>query len=562
MKISAIPQIYQNLRRWGEILSVLSKYGLADWLSRVNIDFVKDRLRDPDGEILARHSPESRIRLALQELGPTFIKLGQILSTRADLVGTSLANELGKLQSGVRADGFDEIRKIVESELGQPIEELFREFSPEPIASASIGQVHLARLKQGGQVAVKVQHVGIERIIREDLDLLAGAAQLAEKIPEFALYHPTTLVAEMARSLRRELDFGREERNLLQFSAMFAEDPTVKIPQPFTDYCTSRVLTMERIVGLKLTEPVSLAARGLNLEEIARRGAELYLKMIFKHGFFHADPHPGNMLVLPSNVIGLLDFGMVGRINEKLREDIEEMLLAIVSRDPPLLTAIIKRVGSMPANLDSGLLMTDVTEYVDQYSTQSLEKFDFSGAMNDMMEIVRRHQIALPSEVVMLLKAMVTLEGTARLLNPRFSLMELMQPLQRTLLLRRMSPLRQIRKMRRMYMQLENLAEMLPERVMDILDQVQAGKFDVHLDHRRLGPTANRMVLGLMTSALFVGSAEMLSNQVPPLLFPQATYLGGMHRISLLGLSGVMLSLLIGLRLLWAIRKSGNLDQK
>jgi len=562
MKIRAIPQIYRNVRRWGEIMSVLSKYGLADGLSRLNIDFVKEYLRDPDGEILARQSHESRIRLAIQELGPTFIKLGQILSTRADLVGVELAEELGKLQSSVRADSFDDIRKVVETELGQPLEELFLEFEVEPIASASIGQVHLARLRDGRAAAVKVQHAGIEKVIHDDLELLAGAAQLAEKLEELRSYHPVTLVGELARSLRRELDFGREERNLQQFEALFHDDPTVRVPSPYTELCTSRVLTMERIDGLKLTEPGRLVAHGIDLEEVAKRGAKLYLTMIFKHGFFHADPHPGNIMVLPSNVVGLLDFGMVGRINERLREDIEEMLLAIVSKDPPLLTALIKRIGSTPHDLDFGALTTDVTEYVDNYSTQSLTEFDLQGAMRDMMKIVRKHQIGLPAEVVMLLKALVTLEGTAKLLNPKFSLMELMQPMQRTLLLRRMSPLRQVRKARRLYMQLEQLVEILPDRVVTILDQVQAGKFDVHLDHRRLGPTANRVVLGVLCSALFVGSTQMLSSQVPPLLFPDNTYFGGMHRISMLGLTGVSLSLLIGLRLLWAIRKSGNLDQR
>jgi ubiquinone biosynthesis protein len=562
IKISSIPQIYRNVKRWTDILSVLSKYGLADWISRLNIDFAKDQLRDSSGEALARHTREVRVRMALTELGPTFIKLGQLLSTRPDLVGVEQAEELKRLQADVPADPFATVKALVESELGQPLEELFADFEEKPIASASIGQVHRATLLSGQRVVVKVQHADIEKIIRDDLDILAGVAQLAEHINEFKPYRPVATAAEMSRTLRRELDFGREERNLYQFAVLFADNESLRIPKPFTELCTARVLTMELIEGVKLDDPQRLIAAGFDLEEVARRGAEIYLEMIFEHGFFHADPHPGNIVLLPGNVIGLLDFGMVGRIDERLREDIEEMLMCIVNRDVAMLTAIIKRVGRVPPGLDEGALAVDLADYVGQYSTQSLDDFDLSGALEDMVNIVRRHKITLPAQVAMLIKVLVTLEGTTHLLSPKFSLMEVMKPYQHTLMLRRLSPVRQMRKMRRLYMGFEQLAEVLPQRVVDIMDQVQAGKFDIHLDHRRLGPSVNRLVLGMLTSSLFVGSALMLSYKVPPLLFPTNEYFAGLHRISILGLLGCLTALLVGLRLMWAIAKSGHLDRK
>src|SRR5436190_1404309 len=245
MRISTIPHLYRNVKRWGEIVSVLSKYGLADWLSQTNVDFFKDRLKTADGEILARLTREARIRLALTELGPTFIKFGQILSTRPDIVGTELADELRLLQSEVPADPPEQVRALLEAELGQRVEELFVEFEEVPIASASIGQVHRARLHSGERLVVKVQHVGIERKVQEDLDVLAGLALLAEQFPEFANYSPSQSVAEMGRMLKRELDFGREERNLNQFGTMFKDDATICIPRPWTDFCTGRVLTMD-----------------------------------------------------------------------------------------------------------------------------------------------------------------------------------------------------------------------------------------------------------------------------------------------------------------------------
>lgn len=561
MKITSIPQLYRNVKRWTEILSVLSKYGLADWISRLNVDFVKDQLRDRQGEALARHSQEKRIRLALTELGPTFIKLGQLLSTRPDLVGVALAEELKQLRQQVPADSADKVRRIVELELGLPVEELFRDFEDEPIASASIGQVHRARLLTGERVVVKVRHVGIEAKVREDLDVLSGLALLAEKIPEFAPYRPVKTVAEMARMLRRELDFGREERNLQQFVMMYEGDPTLRIPRPYTELCTAQVLTMEAMEGASLENPAALAAAGMDLEEVVRRGAEIYLDMIFKHGFYHADPHPGNIVLLPGNVIGLLDFGLVGRIEERLREDIEAMLMAIVNHDTPLLVSVIHRVGELPPNLDEAGLTNDVADFVGIYAGLSLDRFDVGRALNDMTEIIRRYQIMLPSQVALLIKVLVTLEGTAKELCPQFSIMEVLAPLHRKLVMQRLSPRRQMRKIRRLYYELGQLAEVLPRRLMDIFEQVQSGKFDVHLDHRGLEPSVNRLALALLASALFLGSSLLLSQQVPPVLFRDKIVLG-MENLSILGLLGSGVSIVLGLRLLRAIGKSGHLDRR
>ncbi|MCA9121159.1 MAG: AarF/ABC1/UbiB kinase family protein [Planctomycetaceae bacterium] len=561
MKITSIPQIYRNVRRWTEIITVLSKYGLADWISGFKLEFVKDALKARDGEAIARHTREARIRLALTELGPTFIKLGQLLSTRPDVVGVQLADELAKLQANVPADPPEKIRALIAEELGLPVEELFAEFVDEPIASASIGQVHAARLVSGEEVAVKVQHLGIESTVREDLDVLGGLAQLAELIPEFAPYRPLATVAEMARTLRRELDFGREERNLLQFEVQFADNPFIRIPKPITELCTPRVLTMERIDGTKLENTQQLIAAGIDLTEVARRGAELYLDMIFTHGFYHADPHPGNIVVLPNNVIGLLDFGMVGRLDERLREDIEEMLLAIVNQDVTILASLIKRVGTIPPGLDEGALSIDIADFVGHYATQSLDQFDLGGALTEMTQLIHRHRISLPPQVGLLIKTLVTLEGTTKMLCPKFSLMEVMRPFQRKMLLRRLSPARQLRKARRVYFELEQLAEIVPRRLGEILEQIQAGKFDVHLDHRGLGPSVNRLVLAMMASSLFLGSSLMLSQQVPPLIFPENNYFG-LEKLSILGLGGCFVSILVGLRLLRAIGKSGHLDRR
>lgn len=573
--ISSIPQLYRNVRRWAEIISVLSRYGLADWLSRLNIDLIKDWLRAAEGEVIADQPNGVRIRLALTELGPTFIKFGQILSTRPDIVGGEIADELSKLQSNTPADDFETIKEIIESQQDCPIEDLFVQFGETPIASASIGQVHLAQLaagrkgfqnengKQQREVVVKVQHHDIEKTIDTDMDILAGLAQLAERVEDYRPYQPVNVVAEMARMMRNELEFDRECRNLMQFREIFKNEKQLQIPKPIPALCSSKMITMERMEGVKLRDAkarVKTDMGDVDLAAVAKTGANLYLQMIFKHGFYHADPHPGNILLMPDGAIGLIDFGMVGRISEQLREDVESMLVSIVNRDPMMLAALIKRIGDCPYDMDQGMLSNDIADFVGQYSTQVLSHFDMSAALRDFVEIVRRYQITLPSEASLLIKTLITLEGTARHLDPNFSLMEVMRPFQRMLLMKRLSPARQMRKMQRFYLQLEQLTENLPSRISTILEQIQAGRFDIHLVHRRLGPTVNRLVLGLMASALFLGSALMLSYKVSPLMFPDPGQ-WGIKDISMIGLMGTFVSIMMGLRLFWAIKKSGNLDQ-
>ncbi len=577
--ISSVPQLYRNAMRWTEIASVLSKYGLANWMSRFNIDFISERLKSPDGEKLNSLTHPNRVRLAMTELGSTFIKFGQMLSTRPDLIGTEMATELSRLQSHAPADEFEKVKATIEAEQNRSLEDLFHEFDPIPLASASIGQAHRATIKVSDhpayahlagdnkdliEVIVKVQHHGIARILEADLDILAGLAQLAERLEDFKNYQPATVVRDLRQTMRRELDFAREQRNLIQFRTLFEGDTRIRIPQPITSLCSEKMLTMEFMDGKSLkqftqetAQETAPAPRG---DAIARRGAELYLKMIFNHGFFHADPHPGNIMIMNEDTIGLVDFGMVGRVSEHLRESIESMLVAIVNQDVTLLTSLIKRVGKCPFDLNEARLSNDIADFVGQYSTQAMGQFDMSGALNDFTDIVQRYHILLPSEASLLIKVLVTLEGTGRLLNPNFSLMEIMKPFHRMMLMKRLSPMRQMRKMQRFYIGVEQLAEAIPSKLTSILEQIQSGRFDVHLEHRRLGPSVNRLVLGLLTSALFLGSSLMLSFNVPPVLLADGGWLGTKD-LSLVGFLGLVVSLMLGFRLVWAIRKSGNLDE-
>lgn len=563
MKISSIPQLYRNLRRWQEILAVLRRYGLADWLSQLKFDFIRDWIKDDKGVPLASYSREKRIRLALTDLGPTFVKLGQVLSLRPDLIGPELADELTQLQSNVPADPAEVVEQIIESELGHPVRELFAEFDPIAVASASIGQVHKARLKDGTQVVIKVQHANIEGKVHEDLEVMAGLATLAEHLPDFAVWKPTVIVEQLSRSLRKELNFTRELQNLIVFRKLLGEVETIHIPAPFPELSSQRVLTMEMLNG----KPVSSLARANKFvddgrdperQELAKIAAELYIEMIFIHGMYHADPHPGNVLVMEGNQLGLLDFGMVGRIDDRLREAIEEMLIAVVTQDAFVLTTLIKRVGNVPARLDDSALAIDVADLVTTYGSQPLESFDLSGALNDVTDIMFRHQITLPPQTSLLIKTLVTLEGTLHQLSPKLSLLEVMQPFFRRMRLRRLSPKRQLQRLNRIYTELESMLERLPGQISGIMQLVQEGRLDVHLAHKGLSPSANRLVLGMLVSSVFMGSSLLLAYKVPPLLFSGGWWF--LEDLSLLGLIGYAFSLLAGLRLIHAIRGSGNLD--
>lgn len=558
MKLTSIPQIYRHLGRWTEILEVLSKYGLAAWVGRLGPDFAKDLLKARGGAAIARLPWETRLRMALAELGPTFIKLGQILSTRPDLVGVRLAEEFQQLQENVPADPPAVVGKLIEAELGRPIEELFAEFEPEAMASASIGQVHRARLHSGEAVVAKVIHAEIENKVAVDMDILAGLAQMAEMVPEFYNYRPAAIAVEYQRTMRHELDFGRELRNLQQFAHDFRNDPTVHFPLAYPELSTRRVLVMERLEGIKLSEPDRLAAAGIDTDEVARRGAAICLKMIFDHGFYHADLHPGNLMVMDQCKIGVLDCGMVGRIDERLHESVSELLVALSNLDAEHTTAMIVRLGKTPSDLDRPALSLDVADFLSYYATQSLDRFDLSGALNEMVEQIRRYQIMLPARIIMLLKALVTLEGTSRLVSPKFNLVEMIRPYRRKLLWRRFSPRRRLRKLHRLYSELEHLFDILPQGITDIVEQMQGGRFDIHLDHRGLEPSVNRLVLGMLASALFVGAALLLSRQVPPLIdLPPL-----LPKVSAAGLAAAIVSIALGLRLWRAINKSGHLDRK
>jgi ubiquinone biosynthesis protein len=553
MKMENLRHLKRNAHRLREIIGVLAKYGLADWVKGLHDTEIQDGIHKVEGRPVPDLKIEERVRLAFTELGTTFIKLGQVLSTRPDLVGPEMAEELARLQTSAPADPPDTVRAAIEAEFGKPLIALFAQFEDAPLASASIAQAHPARLFTGEQVVVKVQHAGIADKIMPDLDILAGLAELAERhASEIRLYQPVAVVREFRRTLLRELDFTFERRNLEEFAEHFAQDDTVHFPRAYAQLSTRRVLTMERLDGILGTNTAALAASGVDLNEFARRGANMYLQMIFRDAFYHADPHPGNLMLLPGGVVGVLDCGMVGRLDEELAEGLDEMFIAVMNRNSADLEEIILRLGSAPPGVPRDELRADLTDFVADYVGQSIQDMDLGDALNSLFEIIRRYKIVLPSQFSLLLRTLVELEGTAQRLSPQFSLAEVFRPFYTTMVRRRLSVRGLLGRLQHAYHDWERLAQSLPRDLGDLLKRVRDGTFSVHLDLRRIDPVVNRLVLGVMTAALLVSSALLWSTKAPPTI----------SGVSVLGGAGYLIAAYLGWRLLRAIKKSGDINSK
>lgn len=609
MKITAIPQLYRNLRRWREILAVLRRYGLADWLSQHHRLPFRGWFKDHRGTPLAEYTREQRVRMALTDLGPTFIKLGQILAARPDLVGVALSEELKGLRVNVRPDSIDTVRQTLSSELGEDYETHFSNIDAQPLASASIGQVHRAVLNDGRAVVLKVQRSGIEKTVKQDIEVLSGLAVLAERVETVAAWRPTDVVRQLAPIITRELDFSRERQSLEHFSDWITKHGAdVVVPSPIAELCTRRVLVMDELIGRSLADclrdeqrsvtkkqpnatprpesddvQVDVAGNGAakkpavevagrnqlsritldasRREAIGQTIADVYLAMIFEEGMFHADPHTGNLFLLSDGRLGILDFGMTGRIDETLRENIEDMLVAISSGDQNRLTRLIRRVGEAPPTLDESALAIDVADFIGTYGQQSMDQFDLAGALNALTDLLHKHSIKLPNQSALLLKMLISLEGTLSELGASFDSLKVIRSLAHKTMLRRLSPRRRMRQARRIYLEAESFLESAPDEVVSLMQMVRRGETRVTLEHQRLGPSVNRLVLGVMASAVFLGSSLLLAQRVPPMM-SLPLYFFTIEPISFFGLMGIIGSMAVMLWLLIAIGRSGHLTRQ
>ena len=542
--ISGVSNFRGNVRRVDEIVRVLAKYGLADWVGDRTPGFIRRRFVTNEGVAVSDYPVEVRIRLALTELGTTFIKLGQMMSTRADLVGPELAAELSSLQADTPADPPELVRATIQSELGAPPEVIFAWFDETALASASVGQVHLAQLHDGTDVVVKVQHAGIEEKVRSDLSLLATVAQLAEtNSKELARYRPADTVEEFSRSLMRELNFHTELNSLLRFAQNFASNPQVHIPAAYPDLSSRRVLTMEKLPGYSIAKAERMAADHVDRTAFAALFANSMMQMIFRDGFYHADPHPGNLFVLPGQKLGLLDCGKVGRVDEQTRDDFIGIVAAFLTGDVDALTDQLITLCEVPIDLNRTAYKADVAEFVGEFRESMGNNLDLGAAFEAMFGIIRRHHLVVPPRVNMLLLVIVQIEGTARQLDPDFDLTATLQSYGADLLKRRFSPQHLQKEAVRSFRDWSRLLREIPRETVNLLERIQRGELQIHVQQHGLQAPLHRLTYGIIVAALLLGSALLWALAAPPAPWG----------ISIFGVLGAALGLALAFHLLYLI---------
>lgn len=511
-------QATKDIGRVHEIALILIRYGFGDIVRRLGMASVIDRagkvLHWAEAEELTHQEPPAKVRKALEEMGPTFVKLGQIFATRPDIFSPNWINEFKKLQDQVQPVPFSEIESQLLEDLNGDFEKIFASFEKKPLAAASISQVYKATLQNGIEVIVKVRRPDIRAKVEADLRLLKLLAEIAEReSKDFRRYQPQAIVHQFTLSMRRELDLAGECRNAERMADNFINDTNFVIPKVYWQWTSERMNVQRYIDGISAGNIDSIKQAGLNRKQLARHGANIVLKMVLEDGFFHADPHPGNIFFLPENRIAFIDFGMVGRLSEERRNQVVNLLQGMVSRNTDSVVKILLRwSGDSLVDVDS--LTIDVENFIHQYHGISLKEVDITALFSDLTTLLRDHQLKLPPDLTLLIKALITLEGMGRQLDPEFNLVEVATPLLQSALFKRYSPESFMKQGWQNMVSIFELVTGLPEDLHRLLDAARRGAIGVRLDiaqpewlEKELDRAVNRLSVSLVTSALIVGSS-------------------------------------------------------
>lgn len=548
------------VRRYRDVATVLVRHGLADIVEALHLGpylawgvrMLPTRAR-PDPSL----SRAARLRLTLEELGPTFVKFGQALSVRADVLPADVVGELSRLQEHVAPLQPGAAEAAIEAELGQPVAVLFRHFDPAPLAAGSMAQVHRATLHSGESVAVKVRRPGIGRMIASDIEILRRLARLVERrVPAAEVANPTGLVEEFAWTIRAEQDFRREARNLERCAANFSGDRTVRFPRVYRELTTSGVLTMEYLAGARVSE---LEAAGVDASErrlIAERGADAILAQTLEHGFFHADPHPGNLLVLPGAVIGFLDLGIVGRLDRRLRRELSRVVRAIWRQDAAELGRLTIEITEPAGDVDARAIERDLSRLLEAYGNVPLADLSAAAVLSDVVAVAARYRLRMPANLMLLIKTLVTIEGVGLQLDPSFRIVEHAAPRAEAIWRREYSPEVLGRRAARAVQDALVSARDLPQQVEAIGRKIRDGRLEIrfvhrNLDHfvREMDRSSNRLAFAMIIAALIVGSSLVIQSGRGAELWGYPVF----------GLVGFVVAGLFGVRLAIGIVRSGRL---
>ncbi len=551
-----------RLRRYRHIVGVLMKYGLEEAAEGVR-SHLANRFGEKAGPVYVKkaaegHSRPARLRLALEEMGPTFIKFGQLLSTRPDLIAPEYVHELERLQDQVKPDPFERIRAEVERELDGPLEEIFKVFDPIPLAAGSIAHVHRAVTHDDEVVAVKIRRPDIVHVLTAECEILEElSAILKATFFEHDTVDPQQMVREFVDAVMDETDLANERRNQLRFAKHFAEDPHIHIARVYEEYCTPAILTMEFIDGVKPGERQAMIEQGFDTKLLAQRGADLILREIFEMGLFHADPHPGNFFLLPDNALAPIDFGQVARLSSQDRRLFNEIVLAIVEDEVPRVVRSLQREDMLAENTSVSQLTADLEHLLDTYRDLPLRNIPFGPMMTQTFDLFRSNHVRPPAQFTLTLKSLMTIESFARSLDPEFNIMEALRPYARRAAFHEFDAKQLFRHARQLIGDAGDLAARLPEDINVILTKFRQGKFQVrvhheHLDHlaRTIDKGSNRISFALIIAALLVASS---------MLVPQQGTVLGLFRLQTLGIAGYIIAAIIGVWLIISIIRSGRL---
>ncbi|PKK89177.1 MAG: hypothetical protein CVV64_15315 [Candidatus Wallbacteria bacterium HGW-Wallbacteria-1] len=553
-EISRLESGKLQISRYREILSILLRNGFDNVVQALRVDPSIAGILGHAGIHLNQPvrplSKNERYRVVLEELGPTFVKLGQILSNRPDMVPPDLMAELATLHSSVAPITTEEMEEVMEGEFGSDWKGRFAKFNEVPFASASMAQVHDGTLPDGTHVAIKIQRPGISRKIEADTKIMLHLGEVLNKhLPEAAALDLPTLVIELRDALRRELDFKGEAANLNRFAEDFRGEPTLFVPRTFPELTTQKVLTMDYVDGISIMD---LDGPEWDKPLIARRGANLILRQIFELGCFHADPHPGNIRILPGNIICFLDFGMMGTITDRQRGHLCEIMLGIANDDPKRITRSLIELSRFKGD-DATILEDRVTELIERYLRMSLRNLNLGELLESLMATIVDLKLKIPSHFHLLSKALMTVEGVARKLDPDFNMATTIEPFARELLKERLSPRRLIRQTYLAAMDTVMLVKDLPFEISEIITQLKRGKVRIIYDHRGLEPMVrsheklvDRIVFAIVLASLVIGSSLMVLSGVPP----------KWYGVPVIGLAGFVISGFIGFILLYRIGRN------
>ncbi|MGO1368054.1 ABC1 kinase family protein [Senegalia sp. (in: firmicutes)] len=538
-----------KIHRYREIYNILTKYGFSVVADRLpNRMFFKKVFFRKSSKLSENYTRGERLRMALEELGPTYIKLGQLMSTRYDLLPNDIVEELSKLQDDVGEFGLDKARGLFKEEIGKNIEDCFLEFDENPLAAASIGQVYNAKLFSGEEVVIKIRRPNIKNLIEKDLDILDTIAGIIDDyVVKKNVVNFKDIVEEFSTTLRRELDYTMEAQNYENFKEALKENKYAFVPKVFWEFTTRKILVTSKIDGIKINNIKELSKNIYNKEKIAYNLAKTYMEQVFVHGFFHADPHPGNLFVVEKEKIGFVDFGMVGYLDDESTKLLMLLLKSSVEKNSEKIVETLYKMDSIPKDTNKMLFKRDINYVLNYYYNLSFDKIDFSDALTDILRITYKHKVRVPSQLIVLIKTIISIEGTAKNLNPRFNLTDVSKDLLDTIKKDKLNSKKIFKKTSSsIHTMLEEVSE-LPKMLNNIFYKISNDKTTINMNHeglskfrKELNSISNKLSLSLIISAIIIGSSTIAQNEAGPQIL-------GMSAIGLIGflLAGVMGIILI-----------------